>query len=64
MLLNYISQLDYFKLEPRKTLPGYVDYSLIILRDSQRFGVTVATIFLCALAVIANIATIIVNIRR
>lgn len=51
-------------MEPRKTLPGLEDYSLIILRDSQRSGVTVAVIFLCAVAVIANIATIIVNIRR
>lgn len=57
-------QIEYTRLETRKTLPGWFDYSLIVLRDSQRLGITVAAVFICAVSIIANLATIIVNIKR
>lgn len=57
-------QVAYTKLELRKTLPGWFDYSLVVLRDSQRLGITVAAIVICTLSVIANLATIFVNVKR
>lgn len=64
LLIGAEENIKYKQFEPRKTLPGWVDYSLIILRDSQRLSITIAAIFLCTVSVIANLATVIVNIRR
>lgn len=48
----------------RKTLPGYVDYLLMVFDDSQRIGITVALSVLVTLSIVGNVATLITNIRR
>lgn len=48
----------------RKTLPGFLDYSLMIFYDSQRLGITIALSFLVVLSVVGNVATLVTNIRR
>lgn len=50
--------------ELRQTLPGYVDYMLMVFEDSQRIGITVALTFLVTLSIVGNVATLITNIRR
>ncbi|KAJ6645964.1 Cholecystokinin receptor [Pseudolycoriella hygida] len=64
LLIDIDENLPFIRAQTRKTLPGWLDYSLIVLTDSQRLGIVVAAIFLCVLSVVANLATIIVNVKR
>lgn len=46
------------------SLPGYVDYELLVLGDGQRVPLLVVLAIVVLFALVANVATIVVNVRR